>query len=160
MAKAKTKTKTKTKAKTKTKTKTKTKLKAKAKVKVKATVKAKSRTFEQVLAPYPDGVQLIAQQTRTSVRELLPESIETVDGSGPYISYGSTTGYKGIVCTIIVSKGGVKLGLTGGASLADPDQLLEGSGKVHRYIAMKSVDDLRRPEVLSLIRAAESRSRS
>ena len=113
-----------------------------------------------MLAPYPDGVQSIARQTRTSVLELLPASIETVDGSGPYISYGSTSGYKGIVCTIIVSKTGVKLGLTGGASLEDPNRLLEGTGKVHRYIVMKSADDLRRPEVLSLIRAAESRSQS
>jgi hypothetical protein len=50
--------------------------------------------------------------------------------------------------------------LAGCASLADPDRLLEGSGNVHRYIAMKSVDDLRRPEVEALIRAADSRSRS
>jgi hypothetical protein len=134
--------------------------KARPKTKPKTKPKAKPRTFEQVLAPYPVEVQAIARQTRTSVLELLPSPIETVDGSGPYISYGSTSGYKGIVCTIIVSKGGVKLGLSGGASLADPDALLEGSGKVHRYIVIKSAGDLRRPEVLSLIRAAESRSRS
>ncbi len=146
------------------------KVKAKAKAKPIAKAKAKpkaakpratapSRTFEQVLVPFPPDVQLLATQTRSSLRDLLPDVIETVDGSGPYIGFGYTTGYKGQVCTIIISKGGVKLGLAGGATLADPDGLLEGSGKVHRYVQLKSVDDLRRPAVTALVRAAASRAR-
>ena len=118
-----------------------------------------SRTFEQLLAPYPDAVQRLAKQTRAFIRRLVPKSIETVDGSGPYISYGYTSGYKGQVCTIIVSKGGVKLGVAGGASLPDPDKLLAGSGKVHRFIALKSADDLKQPGVEPLVRTAAQRAK-
>jgi hypothetical protein len=116
---------------------------------------AGARTFDEVLRPFPDTVQELAQCTRDRVRELLPGVSEYVDTSGPYIGYGYAAGYKGQVCTIIVSKSEVKLGLSGGASLADPDGLLEGSGKVHRYIRIQSEADLRRPAVAKLIVAVE-----
>jgi len=54
-----------------------------------------------------------------------------------------------------MSKTGVKLGLGGGASLPDPHGLLEGSGKVHRYVVLQTPTDLRRPAVKQLVKAAE-----
>jgi hypothetical protein len=58
---------------------------------------AKSRTFEQAVAPYGDDVRMLANHTRAFVREQLPDAIETVDNTGPYIGYGSSSGYKGQV---------------------------------------------------------------
>jgi hypothetical protein len=58
-----------------------------------------------------------------------------------------------MVCTLILSKTGVKIGLVRGSELDDPRGLLAGSGKVHRYIQMKSAADLRRPGVSALIKA-------
>ena len=118
-----------------------------------------TRTFEQLLAAFPGPVQALAHQTRDLVRELIPDAIETVDGSGPFIGYGFSTGYKGQACTILVSKKEVKLGIVGGAALPDPKKLLEGSGKVHRYIRMTSAADLRRPGVKALVAAAEGHAR-
>lgn len=40
-----------------------------------------------------------------------------------------------MVATLILSRGGVKLGLARGSELPDPKHLLAGSGKVHRHIA-------------------------
>jgi hypothetical protein len=34
---------------------------------------------------------------------------ETLDTSGPYVSYGFGAGYKGVVCYMTISKTGVKL---------------------------------------------------
>ena len=119
-----------------------------------------SRTFEDAIAPYSDGVRTLAKQTRAALRKLLPDCIETVDNSGPYISFGYTTGYKGMVATIIISKAGVKLGLAGGASLPDPEELLEGSGKVHRYVVISSADVLRQRAVIALVRSADERART
>lgn len=116
----------------------------------------KTRTLEELLADYPREVQTLARQTRAFVLDLLPNAQQFVDGSGPYIGYGYGAGYKDLVCTIIVSKGGVKLGVVGGATLPDPKGLLEGSGKVHRHIVVKTADDLRKPGVKPLIRAAFS----
>jgi hypothetical protein len=79
-----------------------------------------------------------------------------VDARTAVIGYGYGTGYKHMVCTLILSKGGVKLGLVGGASLPDPRKLLEGSGKVHRYIPLGRPADLRRPGLRPLLHAALS----
>jgi hypothetical protein len=114
----------------------------------------KTRTFEALLSGYSSDVQTLARQTRALVLELVPGAEESVDGSGPYIGYGYGPGYKDLICTIILSKAGVKLGLAGGATLPDPKGLLEGSGKVHRHIVVKTADDLRKPGVRPLVRAA------
>ncbi|HEY1549923.1 MAG TPA: hypothetical protein VGG28_18970 [Kofleriaceae bacterium] len=118
------------------------------------------RTFAEAIAPYPDAVRTLATQTRTALRKLLPDCVETIDNAGPYIGFGYTHGYKGMVGTIIVSKAGVKLGLAGAAALPDPDELLEGRGKVHRYVVVSSAATLRQRAVIALVRAADEQARS
>jgi len=54
------------------------------------------------------------------------------------VGYGYGPGYKGPVCTLILSKTGVKLGLPYAAALSDPDGLLEGTGKVHRFVQLRA----------------------
>jgi hypothetical protein len=58
-----------------------------------------------------------------------------------------------MVCTLILSQKGVKLGLARGAELDDPHGLLEGAGKVHKHIAFKTPADLSQPGVSALIKA-------
>jgi hypothetical protein len=84
----------------------------------------------------------------------MPGLEEHVDSRGPYVSYGYGAGYKGIVATIILSKGGVKLGVVGGGALPDPHRLLQGDGKVHRHIVLNDHADLRRPGIRPLLRAS------
>lgn len=112
------------------------------------------RTFAQLAAGYPADVQRLAAKARAFVRELLPGSKEQVDASGPYVGYGYAPGYTGRVCTLILSQRGLKLGLFGGADLADPHDLLEGAGKRHRHIVVRAPEDLTRRGVKDLIRAA------
>jgi hypothetical protein len=121
----------------------------------KAEMKGGSRTFEQLLAAYPPGVQTLARQTRALVLQLLPDVEQTVDAKGPYVCYGRGPGYKGIVCTISVNKTGVKLALAHGATLPDPTGLLEGAGKVHRHVVVTTADDLRQPGLEPLVRATD-----
>jgi hypothetical protein len=65
--------------------------------------------------------------------KLLPKAEETVDATGPYVSYGYGPGYKGVVSYMTINQKGVKLGIAGGASVPDPNNLLEGTGKSNRY---------------------------
>jgi hypothetical protein len=58
------------------------------------------------------------------------------------------------VCTLILSKSGVKLGFVRGGELADPRKLLTGSGKVHRYLQFRTSSDLRKAGVSELVAAA------
>jgi hypothetical protein len=81
---------------------------------------------------------------------------ETADSSAPVIGYAYGPGYRGLVCTLILSKSGVKLGLARGSELPDPHGLLAGAGKVHRHVQLRVVSDLRRPGVSQLVKAAHA----
>jgi len=61
-----------------------------------------------------------------------------------------------MVCTLIISKAGVKIGLVRGSELDDPHGLLEGRGKVHRHLAVTCPADLRSPGVSALITASHA----
>jgi hypothetical protein len=111
------------------------------------------RTIETLLAAYPTDVQALASAARRSLRTWLPNSEEVADPVAPVIGYGYGPGYKGLVCTLLVSKTGVKIGLARGAELADPHGLLGGSGKVHRYVQLRNAADLRNPDVRALVKA-------
>ncbi len=112
------------------------------------------RTIEKLLESYPADVQALAAGARHLIRQLLPKVEESVDPSAPVVGYGYGPGYRGMVCTLILSKSGVKLGLVRGAELADPRALLEGSGKVHRYVQLRAPADLRKAGLSQLIKAA------
>ena len=121
------------------------------------------RTFDALSKPYPPHIQALAHQARDFVLDLMADRspslgagdvIETIDGSGPYAFYGYAPGYKGLVCSLILSKTEVKLGLSHGASLDDPRSLLKGAGKVHRHIPLKTSADLKKAGVKALVKAA------
>jgi len=115
-----------------------------------------SSPASKLLARYPDDVQALARDATRLIRRLLPGVEESADSSAGLISFGYGPGYKGMVCTLILSKTGVKVGLVRGSELDDPRGLLEGSGKVHRYIQMKSPADLRRAGVSALLKATDA----
>ena len=79
---------------------------------------------------------------------------EQPDAKANVIGYSYGAGYKDLICTIIFSKKGIKLGFYKGAELPDPKKLLTGSGKVHRYVEINSEDDIRNPALLELLEHA------
>ena len=117
-------------------------------------VAAPTRTLKEMLAPYPRDVQSLARAARALMMDVLPKVKETVDPTGPYITYAYEPGYKGVVSYITVSKQGVKLGVARGTSLPDPKKLLQGSGKANRHVVIKTLDDLETPGLRQLVRAA------
>jgi hypothetical protein len=67
------------------------------------------------------------------------------------VGYGYGTGYKDLICTLLVSKQGVKLGFYKGSELPDPQKLLTGTGKVHRFVEIKTEQDIKKPGLKKLI---------
>ena len=116
----------------------------------------KSRSAEEVLRSCPPDVRALADKARSLLLKLLPGAEETVDPTESVLSYGYGPGYRGMVCTLLLSKSGVKIGIVNGAELADPTGLLEGTGKKHKYIQLKTAADLSRPGVKQLIEAANA----
>lgn len=114
------------------------------------------RRVEDVLASYPPETHDLALRTRKLILGALPRIDETIDASARLLGYGYGPGYRGSVCVLIPSRSGVKLGFYRGTDLPDPEGLLEGSGKVHRHVPLKTVADLKRPGLRDLLKAAKA----
>jgi hypothetical protein len=111
------------------------------------------KDVERFLASYPPEVSALARGAKRLLEASLPNAEETLDESAKVIGYGYGPGYKGCVCTLILSKTGVKIGIAYGASMPDPKGLLRGAGKIHRHVALKTLADLKQPGLEALLRA-------
>jgi len=112
--------------------------------------------IDTLLRSYPEDVQILARQARKTLREWLPNADERADPSARMFGYSYGPGYKGMICTLILSKSGIKLGLVGGAALADPRGLLAGTGKVHRHVQLRTVRDLQQAGLKQLVLGASA----
>jgi len=119
-----------------------------------------NNTLNDLLERYPAEVGRLARAVRSFILKCVPDAEESVDGSAPVVAYGYGTGYKGMICTLILSKTGVKLGVAYGATLSDPKQLLEGSGKLHRFVPLRTAADLTRPGLTALLRSSRQAARA
>jgi hypothetical protein len=108
-------------------------------------------TAEGILSKYDEDVSTLGFQLREFLLKELKQIIEYPDGPANIIGYGFGPGYKALVCTIIPSKKGIKLGFYKGSELPDPKKLLTGSGKVHRYVEINSENDIRNPAIKKLL---------
>lgn len=105
---------------------------------------------------YPENVQKVARHAQNVMREWLPQAKETKDTPARMFAYAYGPGYRGVVCTLILSKTGVKLGIPWGASFPDKHKVLRGAGKVHRHVPLKSIEDLQQPGIRELVAAASA----
>jgi hypothetical protein len=115
-----------------------------------------AREFEAdaFLEAYPDGVRELADAARKALAKALSGAAEGVDKPAKMLRYSYGPGYKGLVCTLLMSKTGVKVGIFRGSELPDPAGLMQGAGKVHRHVQLRTAADLERPELKQLLAAA------
>lgn len=113
-----------------------------------------SSDLQQLFEKYSDDVRELMMSTRQLLFTELPGLKEFPDLKTRVIGYGTGASYRETIATLILSKNGVKIGIVGGATLPDPAHLLEGSGKVHRYVAIQEPADLKRPALRSLLKTA------
>lgn len=105
---------------------------------------------------YPENVRKIARHARGVLRKWLPRAKETKDTPARMFAYAYGPGYRGVVCTLILSKTGIKLGIPWGASFPDTHKVLRGAGKVHRHVPLTSIEDLQQPGIRELVAAASA----
>lgn len=106
------------------------------------------------LAQYDDEVFTNALKLRKVLLANLPNIIEQADVPAKMIAYCYGQKYAELICTIIPSKKGIKLGFNRGVYLPDPDKLLEGTGKISRYVEISSAQQINSPAVKKLIASA------
>ena len=98
-----------------------------------------------LLKRYDRGVQELTLALRELVLEELAPCCEyIVEVYIVSILYGPTHRMKDGICYIGVIKDHVNLGLIRGSELADPQRMLEGTGKQMRHIKIRNMSDLER----------------
>ena len=80
-----------------------------------------------------------ALAARRLLEDTLPGIAEAGDESARLLGYSYGPGYKGVICTLIMSQSGVKLGIFRGSELPDPKHLMSGAGKVHRHVQLRTL---------------------
>ena len=109
---------------------------------------------EEILYKFEDSVSELGFALRNFLLKELKNIVEIPDVKANIIGYGYGPGYKDSICVIIPSKKGIKLGFYKGAELPDPDKVLAGSGKVHKYAEIKSIEDLKSKGIKNLLKEA------
>jgi len=103
------------------------------------------------LSNYSDEVRTNAQKLREMLLSALPDIIEQVDLPAKMIAYCYGQKYSDMICVVIPSKKGLKLGFSRGVELPDPDKLLEGTGKISRYVVITSEKQIKSAAIKKLV---------
>ncbi len=106
------------------------------------------------LSQYDDQVIDHVFKLREILLENLPGIIEQIDIPAKMIAYCYGEKYSDMICTVIPSKKGLKLGFYKGNELPDPNQLLQGSGKISRYIQINSADQIKSADLKKILLSA------
>jgi hypothetical protein len=116
--------------------------------------------IEKRLSEFIDKFDLsnakLIRQCRVALRRLMPTAIEMVYDNYNFFVIGFCTTPRASDCivSIAAAANGVGISFYHGSTLADPDRLLQGSGKQNRFIRVPSIKTLRSAEVVALIQAA------
>ena len=108
-------------------------------------------TAENILSKYNPDIAQRGFKLREFIFATLPGINEEIDVPANMLAYNYGKGYINVICTIIPSQKGIKLGLNRGSELPDPQGLLVGSGKVHKYVEIKSESDIHSPALAALL---------
>lgn len=112
------------------------------------------KLFDNFLSRYEEKVISLTLILREVVLANLPGIMEQPDLPAKIIAYCYGQKYSEMICTIIPSKRGLKLGFYKGNELPDPDGMLEGTGKISRYVEIKSEEQIRSAALKKMLQHA------
>ena len=108
----------------------------------------KNEKVDQLIAALPIDIKEITTSLRNLIFETSDNFVEEIKWGKP--SYGINRN----ICYLQASKNHVNLGFYYGASLADKDNLLEGTGKQMHHIRIKKVEEIQPEKIIALIQSA------
>jgi len=106
------------------------------------------QAVDDYIARLPAPQQEIAVALRALIRKAAPKLVETVKWGHPCYVGGEK------VCSIVAYTDHVNLAFFRGADLADPEGLLEGTGKEMRHVKLRTVEGIPKKAVSALVKGA------
>ena len=110
---------------------------------------------------FDDANARLIRGLRAALRARLPHCAELVYDNYNFfvIGYSPTERPSDYIVSIAASASGAGLSFNRGAELSDPERILQGSGKVNRFIRLPSAEVLAEAEVDTMIQRACDLSR-
>lgn len=117
--------------------------------------KAKTGTFDDLLAITEESLRVVTAALREIILEVDPSACEVVRLGDRTATYG--VGHRKMkdgYAYILPHKSWINLGFYQGVDLMDSEGLLEGIGAKMRHVKIRSPEDARLPAIRDLIRSA------
>ena len=111
----------------------------------------KFASWDENLASHTPDVQAAAHALEAVIREEAPDVVVQYDPGNGLLAFGRSMKMRDLLFALIPHAGWVNLQLAEGASLANPDGLIEGTGKRIRHIKVRSAAAAADPRVRSAI---------
>jgi hypothetical protein len=114
------------------------------------------RQLSEFIAKYDPEIAARAKAALAKMRAILPGAMELVydNYNALAIGFGATDRVADLILSIALYPRWISLFFVRGIDLADPQKLLEGSGKMIRHVVLDDADDLDRPAIRALIAQA------
>src|SRR3954451_3847165 len=95
-----------------------------------------AKQLDSFIAKFDPAVARLIRATRSALRKRLPTAIEQVYDNYNFLAIGYSTTERTSDCIVSLAcaANGVSLSFYHGASLADPDGILQGAGKQNRFV--------------------------
>jgi hypothetical protein len=109
--------------------------------------------FETLLTSHSPVVSETARALRRLLADAFPEAVEQVDFGNRLLAVGKSMAMRDLAFAIIPHSAHVNLQLPDGVDLADPDGLVEGTGKRIRHVKVRSVEAAASPALRTIVDA-------
>ena len=120
--------------------------------------------LDTLLAPQTPIVREVVLALRSLVREVMPDATEQIDLPDRLVAFGfgppGGTRLRDFAVGLIPHRAHVNVQLAAGARLDDPTGIVEGTGKRIRHVKCRSLDDLARPALRTLLADQAARRRT
>lgn len=108
------------------------------------------------LSNYDKNIQNNAKIINEIIISTLPDIRVTLDFPAKMIAYSYGNKYIEMICALFPSKKGLKLSFNRGKSLTDLDNVLQGNGKITRYIEIKDLDNNIKSLIINFLHQAHN----
>jgi len=121
-----------------------------------ASAESPTKQLASFIAKFDPSVAKLIRSCRLALRKRFPTANELVYDNYNFfvIGFCSTDRASDCIVSLASQAKGVALSFYYGATLPDPDKLLQGSGNQNRFIRLESAATLAKPQVEGLLRVA------
>ena len=120
--------------------------------------------LDALLEPHAPAVREVFHALRALVREVMPDAVEQLDLPDRVLAFGfgapGGIRLRGLAVGLIPHAAHVNVQLADGALLPDAASIVEGTGKRIRHVKCRTLEDVARPALRTLLDEQASRRRT